>query len=72
MATSADSSPGSRDTSRAEGYVGVALYGSVVTGLAGLGVALFGMFSGQLQAAALGVLAAAIAFGALINALLRH
>ena len=70
--TPADSSPGARDTGRAEGYVGIALYGSVVAGLAGLGVALFSLFSGQLQAAALGAVAAAIAFGALSNALLRR
>jgi len=72
MAPSADSASTARDTGRAEGYVGVALYGSVVAGLAGLGVSVFGLFSGQLQAAALGVLASAVAFGALVNALLRR
>jgi hypothetical protein len=50
----------------------MALYGSVVAGLAGLGVTLFALFTGQLQAAALGAVASAIAFGALANALLRH
>ena len=69
--TSADSS-GGRDTGRAEGYVGIALYGCVVAGLGGFGVALFGLFWGQLTAAGIGAVASAIAFGALANALLRR
>ena len=70
--SSPDSYSDDRDTRRAEGYVGVALYGSVVAGLGGLGVGLFALFSGQFQAAALGIVGSSIAFGALVNALLRR
>ena len=60
-----------QDTRRAEGYVGIALYGSVVAGLGGFGVGLFGLFTANLAAAGMGFVASAIAFGALANALLR-
>lgn len=72
MSPAADSSPGGPDTRRAEGYVGMALYGCVVAGLGGFGVALFGLFWGEISAAAIGVAASAIAFGSLANALLRR
>ncbi len=67
-----DSSLGGPDTRRAEGYVGIALYGCVVAGLGGFGVALFGLFWGQIVASSIAVAASAIAFGALANALLRR
>lgn len=69
MADPAHEGPDSR---RAEGYVGIALYGSVVAGLGGFGVGLFGLFSGNVVGAGLGLAASAIAFGALANALLRR
>lgn len=72
MSPSTDSGLGGPDTRRAEGYVGIALYGCVVAGLGGFGVALFGLFWGDLIAASIGVAASAIAFGALANALLRR
>jgi hypothetical protein len=50
----------------------MALYGCVVAGLGGFGVALFGLFWGEISAAAIGVAASAIAFGSLANALLRR
>jgi hypothetical protein len=72
MSSSADSSLGGPDTRRAEGYVGMALYGCVVAGLGGFGVALFALFWGEIVAAGVGVAASAIAFGSLANALLRR
>lgn len=72
MSPAADSAPGGSDTRRAEGYVGMALYGCVVAGLGGFGVALFGLFRGEVAAAAMGVASSAIAFGLLANALLRR
>ena len=60
------------DSRRAEGYVGIALYGSVVAGLGGFAVGLFGLFSGNVVGAGMGFAASAIAFGALANALLRR
>jgi hypothetical protein len=50
----------------------MALYGCVVAGLGGFGVALFGLFRGEVAAAAMGVASSAIAFGLLANALLRR
>jgi hypothetical protein len=50
----------------------MALYGCVVAGLGGFGVALFGLFWGDVGAAGVGVAASAIAFGSLANALLRR
>jgi hypothetical protein len=70
--TSSAETPVGRDTGRAEGYVGMALYGSVAAGLAGLGLTILPLFFGEFLAAAIGAVAAAIAFGGLANALLRH
>ena len=67
-----EAAAGGQDRRRAEGYVGIALYGSVVAGLGGFGVGLFGLFSGNVVGAGIGVAASAIAFGALANALLRR
>jgi hypothetical protein len=72
MSSTADSAPASSDTRRAEGYVGIALYGSVVAGLGGFGVGFFGLIFGNFIGAGIGVVASAIAFGALANALLRR
>lgn len=59
------------DTRRTEWLVGVAIYGTTVAGIVALILALLALFSGRWDAAATGLVAAAIAFGALANALLR-
>ena len=72
MSPSVDPAAGSSDTRKAEGYVGIALYGCVMAGLGGLGIGLLGLFFSRWEAAAVGVAASAIAFGSLANALLRR
>ena len=56
---------------KAEWVVGLAIYGAVVAGVAGLVIGLMAFFSGRLEAAGTCFIAAAVAFGALANALLR-
>jgi len=60
-----------RDTKRTEWLVGLAIYGTTVAGILALILALLALFSGRWEAAGTGLVAAAIAFGALANALLR-
>ena len=51
--------------------IGLALVGSGITGVASLVMALFPLFSGDIGAAGLCLIAAALSFGLLANALLR-
>jgi high-affinity Fe2+/Pb2+ permease len=60
--------PSTRTTERA---VGLAIYGTAVSGVLALFLALLGAFSGRWQEAGICLVAAAIAFGLLTNALLR-
>ena len=69
MATSFD---GNKNTRKAEWLVGLATYGAAFAGTLGLLLALFGLLSGRLEAAGACLIAAAVAFGALANALLRE
>ena len=52
--------------------VGVATLGSVIAGIIALFASLFAFASGQWQAAGVCLIASAIAFGALANAVLRR
>jgi hypothetical protein len=58
-------------TQRAEWLVGLAIYGTAVAGVAALIIALFAFLGGRWDVAGTCLVAAAIAFGALANALLR-
>ena len=51
--------------------VGLAVYGSALVGIIGLLVGLVALIGGQWEAAGACLIAAAIAFGALANALFR-
>ena len=51
--------------------IGLAVVGSGITGVAGLVIALFPLFAGDVGAAGLCLIAAALSFGLLANALLR-
>jgi len=52
--------------------IGVATVGGIITGLGGLFAAFVAFISGQWQAAGVCLIAAALAFGTLANAALRH
>jgi hypothetical protein len=56
---------------RTDWLVGLATFGTAVIGAISLLVAVFAVFAGQLQAAGVCLIAAALAFGALANAVLR-
>lgn len=57
--------------SRAEGMVGLALIGGYAAGILGLLTGLFAAVSGEVVGAGLCFLAAGVAFGLPVNALLR-
>jgi uncharacterized membrane-anchored protein len=52
--------------------IGVILYGALITGIASLLAAVVAFFSGDLSGAGMCLVAAALAFGLTLNALLRH
>jgi len=52
--------------------IGVATVGGIITGVGGLFAAFLAFLSGQLQAAGVCLIAAAVAFGILANAALRR
>jgi len=56
---------------KAEWVVGLATYGALLAGVAGLVIGLMAFLTGRLEAAGTCLIAAAVAFGALANALLR-
>lgn len=56
---------------RLDTIIGLAALGSSVTGVVSLVVALFPIFSGEFLAAGVCLLAAALSFGLLANAVLR-
>ena len=56
---------------RVDWLIGLSIYGGAITGVAALALALFSFFNGQWPTAATSLIAAAIAFGALANAVLR-
>ncbi len=60
------------DEQRAERMIGFAVYGASVTGIGALIIALVAVLSGRWEAAGTCLAAAAIAFGALANALIRE
>jgi hypothetical protein len=58
-------------SSRLEGVLGMVIIASLVTGLAGLVVAVFAFFDAEWVGGGVSLAAAALAFGLLANALLR-
>lgn len=54
-----------------DGLIGLASVGASLTGIAGFVVALVALFSGDLAAGGLCLIAAALSFGLLANSLLR-
>lgn len=67
----ADSSSTDRDNRQVNRFIGLAVYGSALAGIGGVLLALLGVMTGRWEAAGAGLIAAAVAFGALANALLR-
>lgn len=67
-----DSSSTSSEARRTDWLVGLAVYGSALTGIVGLVLAVWSFLSGRWEAAGAGLVAGAVAFGALANALLRR
>jgi hypothetical protein len=65
-----DSAAGAR-TRRGDMLVGLATAGTAITGVGALFVALFAFFTGRWEATGVCLVAAAIAFGAVVNAVLR-
>ncbi len=59
------------DRRRLDSIIGLAALGSGVTGVVSLVAALFPLFSGEFLAAGVCLLAAALSFGLLANAVLR-
>jgi len=59
------------DRRRLDAIIGLAALGSAVTGVVSVVVALFPLFSGEFLAAGVCLLAAALSFGLLANAVLR-
>ena len=59
------------DVRRASWLIGLSTYGSALTGTAGLVIGFFALLGKRWDVAATSLIAAAIAFGALVNALLR-
>lgn len=59
------------DRRRLDSIIGLAALGSAVTGVVSLVAALFPLFSGEFLAAGVCLLAAALSFGLLANAVLR-
>lgn len=61
-----------RASRRADWLIGLATYGSALAGGIGILVALVAAFDGSWDAAGICLIASAIAFGSLANALLRR
>jgi hypothetical protein len=57
---------------RVEGLAAAGLFGSAVTGVAAVVLALVAAFAGDFSAAGLALIAAGVAFGFLANAFLRE
>ena len=58
-------------TGKFDAILGIVVVAGLATGFAGLIVALFAIFTGDWTGAGLGLVAAALAFGLLANAILR-
>jgi hypothetical protein len=61
----------SRDRKRLDTIIGLAALGSSITGVVSLIAALFPFFNGEFDAVGLCLIAAALSFGLLANALIR-
>lgn len=61
----------SENRGKLDAIIGLAALGSSITGVAGLVVAAFALFSGELLATGVCLIAAALSFGLLASALLR-
>jgi hypothetical protein len=61
----------SENRRKLDAFIGLAILGSSITGVAGLILALFALFGGDLLTTGVCLVAAALSFGLLANALLR-
>ena len=62
----------STDRDRGEGLIGPAVYGAMTTGTIAGAFTILSVFIGNWESAGIGLVAAAVAFGLLANALLRR